>query len=118
MEKSQVNETHYTKLKTGGWGLWIPGADAVSGDTIKVATKAGKVKTETVGRVIYRGTKDGQAFCVCTIEGKEGAAASQDQQPQQPADRTQPAPTSNQPSSAAGTFFCPCCGEKLGVTKL
>jgi hypothetical protein len=50
----------YKKLKTGEWGIVVDG-DAKAGDVVEVTTKAGKIKTETVARVLWSG--DGKSIC-------------------------------------------------------
>jgi len=104
-----MNQTHYTRLKSGDWGLWIPG-DAIEGATVKVATKAGKIRTETIGKIIHRGNKDGKAFCLCSIEGKNGQA----QTTTQPS-RIKPAGAPTTTKANVGSVICPCCGEALSL---
>jgi hypothetical protein len=114
-----VNQTHYTKLKSGDWGLWVPGNDAQPGDTVKVATKAGQIRTETIDQVVFRGNKDGQQYCLCSKRAKEGGSAEPSGPPASNQSRIRPAQSasSTATSNAAGQFFCPCCGEKLEVRK-
>ena len=45
--------TTYTKLRDGSWGL--RGKNLTSGQTVTVTTKAGKSKTECVGKVLWTG---------------------------------------------------------------
>lgn len=59
----------YTKLRDGGWGL--RGANLSAGSTVQVTTKAGKVKSETVGRVLWTGN----GICLATIAGGAGEDA-------------------------------------------
>lgn len=45
----------YTRLRSGGWGLRGPAGSLVEGAVVGVTTKAGKPKTETVGKVFWTG---------------------------------------------------------------
>lgn len=45
----------YAKLKSGDWGLRVKDEDVEVGDTVDVTTKAGEIKQEVVGRLIFRG---------------------------------------------------------------
>lgn len=61
------NTNSYTKLNDGTWGLRVYGAVKV-GDAVTVTTKAGAVKTETVGKVLWSGiTKAGVPGALCAI---------------------------------------------------
>lgn len=50
----------YSKLKSGEWGIRVPGATR-EGQTVTVTTKAGAAKTETVARVLWTG--NGVSIC-------------------------------------------------------
>lgn len=60
----------YTKLRSGAWGLRVPGTVA-PGDTIAVTTRAGKTELRTVGRVVW----SNDTTTLCTIAGNGGGAA-------------------------------------------
>jgi predicted RNA-binding Zn-ribbon protein involved in translation (DUF1610 family) len=120
-----MNQTHYTKLKSGDWGLWIPGHAAVEGAAITVTTKAGKVRKETIGKILHKGTNDdGQAFSLCSIVKKPKNGEPDQPAAQAAASSAAPQQTTNQrirPSGATTTkhssFICPHCGEALEVRK-
>lgn len=45
----------YSKLKSGEWGVRLEGS-AQPGQIVNVMTKAGKVKPEKLGRLVWSGT--------------------------------------------------------------
>lgn len=58
----------YTKLKSGEWGIRVPGT-ATAGQTVNVVTKAGKSKTETIARVVWTG--NGVSLCTVVQRGAD-----------------------------------------------
>lgn len=62
----------YTKLKNGEWGVRVEGT-VNRGTVVSVVTKAGKLKTETVGSVLWTGTdrQSGHTISLCAIKQKE-----------------------------------------------
>lgn len=64
----------YTKLKEG-WGLRVSGKPE-AGSNVTVRTKAGAVKTETIGKVIWTGPdKYGPGtVSLCTIKANDNSA--------------------------------------------
>lgn len=57
----------YTKLKDGTWGIKVEGS-ASAGIVVNVITKAGQLKKEIVGKVLWQG-KDkftGKQVALCT----------------------------------------------------
>lgn len=80
----------YTKLRDGSWGL--RGHGLADGVTVVVVKRDGTRKTETVGRVLWRGT-DGLALA--TIAG----ASSAPRQGRRPF------------STGARRYECPECGD-------
>jgi len=59
----------YAKLRDGSWGLRVPGRPS-AGSTVEVETKSGKVKVETVGRVLWTGNdkyNGGGQMSLCSI---------------------------------------------------
>lgn len=51
-----MNKISYTKLNNGHWGVRIEVVDAVkTNQEIKVTTKAGEVRTETLDDLIWKG---------------------------------------------------------------
>lgn len=59
--------TTYTKLKSGEWGLRVPGGAARAGMSVAVHTKAGAAKTETIDRVLW----SGNGVSLCTIRKRQ-----------------------------------------------
>lgn len=58
----------YTKLKTGGWGIRVQGENAVrAGQNVTVTTKAGKIKEETVRKVLWTGN----GITLCAVEPRD-----------------------------------------------
>lgn len=58
----------YTKLRDGTWGIRGPLPAPATGQVVSVQTKAGAVKSETVGRVLWTGTDyQGQPAYLATI---------------------------------------------------
>ncbi len=53
----------YSKLRNGSWGVRVEGSVS-PGQSVTVTTKAGKTKTETVGKVIWQGS----GVSLCSIE--------------------------------------------------
>lgn len=61
----------YTKLRDGSWGVRVQQAAApTSGVTITVTTKAGAVKTETIGRVLW----SGNGVHICTVSSTRSSS--------------------------------------------
>lgn len=58
----------YAKLKDGSFGL--RGQKLVSGESVTVTTKAGKVSTAVVGRVIAGPFEDGNCLATVADEGR------------------------------------------------
>jgi len=92
-ERNDNNEdetmtTNYTRLQTGEWGLRSNGA-IYSGQRVEVTTRDGRVKTETVGRVLS--SRDG--VTVATTARAEASA--------QNANEAVPAPLPVQRAAAA-----------------
>lgn len=58
----------FTKLRDGTWGLRVPGI-AREGQSIRVKKKGGEVKTETVGRVLWKG--DGISLCTIGTQSSQ-----------------------------------------------
>jgi len=71
---------HPAKLRDGKWGAHVNAPTAEAGDVVHIETKSGKQWTETVDRVIWRGTdSDGNecalVTCVPRARGEKGAKA-------------------------------------------
>lgn len=62
----------YTKLKTGAWGVRVPGA-ARAGQTVTVTKRDGSRRTETVSRVLWAG--DGVSICAIASSGARSSSA-------------------------------------------
>lgn len=61
----------YTKLRSGEWGIRMEGA-AKPGMTVAVKTKAGKVKSETIAKVVW----SGNGISICAISQRPAEASS------------------------------------------
>lgn len=58
----------YTKLKSGQWGIRVEGT-AVTGQAVNIQTKAGKVRSEKVGSVLWSGPDKwtGKLISLCSV---------------------------------------------------
>lgn len=82
--------TTYTKLRDGNWGL--RGKNLSAGQTVSVTKRDGARKTETVGKVLWRGN-DGT--CLATIASTSHAHSGH----------------SHGSSRRGGRYECGECGE-------
>jgi hypothetical protein len=58
---------HPAKLRDGTWGAHVNAPTAEAGDVVRIETRSGKQWTETVDRVIWRGTdSDGNECALVT----------------------------------------------------
>lgn len=58
----------YTKLRDGSWGVRVVGTPPIAGSVVSVTTKAGKVKQETISRVVWSGKDDsGSTVSLCSV---------------------------------------------------
>lgn len=45
----------YAKLRSGDWGLRVKDEEVEIGQTVDVTTKAGEVKQEVIGKLVFKG---------------------------------------------------------------
>ena len=65
-----MNETNFTKLKTGDWGVRVASPSAPApGDTIQVAKKDGSESTVTIGEVLWSKEEEGVHICSIVKKG-------------------------------------------------
>lgn len=65
----------YTKLRSGAFGIRVPGG-ATPGMLVDVRTKAGVIRAERVGHVLWSGNDKytGKPMALCTVDGARAPA--------------------------------------------